>query len=41
MKLENKVNVHAVFYCTREALRIMEPRKTGKIVGVRQGIQWM
>ncbi|HQU80728.1 MAG TPA: SDR family oxidoreductase [Azonexus sp.] len=28
------VNVHGVFYCTREALRIMEPRKTGKIINI-------
>jgi len=28
------VNVHGVFYCTREALRIMEPKKSGKIVNI-------
>jgi 3-oxoacyl-[acyl-carrier protein] reductase len=28
------VNVHGVFYCTREALRIMEPKKSGKIINV-------
>ena len=28
------VNVHGVFYCTREALRIMEPRKSGKIINI-------
>ncbi|MDM0022381.1 SDR family NAD(P)-dependent oxidoreductase [Variovorax saccharolyticus] len=28
------VNVHGAFYCTREALRIMEPRKCGKIINV-------
>jgi 3-oxoacyl-[acyl-carrier protein] reductase len=28
------VNVHGVFYCTREALRIMEPRKYGRIINI-------
>ena len=28
------VNVHGVFYCTREALRIMEPAKSGKIINI-------
>jgi len=28
------VNVHGVFYCTREALRLMEPRRAGKIVNI-------
>jgi 3-oxoacyl-[acyl-carrier protein] reductase len=28
------VNVHGVFYCTREALRIMEPKRSGKIVNI-------
>jgi 3-oxoacyl-[acyl-carrier protein] reductase len=28
------VNVHGVFYCTREALRIMEPRHSGKIINI-------
>ncbi|MET7542943.1 SDR family NAD(P)-dependent oxidoreductase [Streptomyces sp. NPDC005507] len=28
------VNVHGVFYCTREALRMMEPRRAGKIINV-------
>ena len=28
------VNVHGVFYCTREALRIMEPRRSGKIINI-------
>jgi 3-oxoacyl-[acyl-carrier protein] reductase len=28
------VNVHGVFYCTREALRIMEPKKAGKIINI-------
>jgi 3-oxoacyl-[acyl-carrier protein] reductase len=28
------VNVHGVFYCTREALRIMEPNKSGKIINI-------
>jgi 3-oxoacyl-[acyl-carrier protein] reductase len=28
------VNVHGVFYCTREALRVMEPQREGKIVNV-------
>jgi len=28
------VNVHGVFYCTREALRIMEPKKSGKIINI-------
>lgn len=28
------VNVHGVFYCTRAALRLMEPQKAGKIVNV-------
>jgi NAD(P)-dependent dehydrogenase (short-subunit alcohol dehydrogenase family) len=27
-------NVHGVFYCTREALRIMEPKKSGKIINI-------
>jgi 3-oxoacyl-[acyl-carrier protein] reductase len=28
------VNMHGVFYCTRAALRIMEPRRSGKIVNI-------
>ena len=28
------VNVHGVFYCTREALRLMEPRHDGKIINI-------
>ena len=28
------VNVHGVFYCTREALRRMEPQRDGKIVNI-------
>ncbi|MDM0106529.1 SDR family oxidoreductase [Variovorax sp. J22R24] len=28
------VNVHGVFYCTREALRIMEAKKAGKIINI-------
>ncbi|MFO1398688.1 MAG: SDR family oxidoreductase [Burkholderiales bacterium] len=28
------VNVHGVFYCTRGALRLMEPQREGKIVNV-------
>jgi 3-oxoacyl-[acyl-carrier protein] reductase len=28
------VNVHGVFYCTREALRLMEPQRYGKIVNI-------
>ncbi|MDI9847310.1 SDR family oxidoreductase [Rhodoblastus sp. 17X3] len=28
------VNVHGVFYCTREALRRMEPQKDGKIINI-------
>ncbi|GAB96599.1 3-oxoacyl-[acyl-carrier protein] reductase [Kineosphaera limosa] len=28
------VNVHGVFYCTREALRLMEPQQYGRIVNV-------
>ncbi|MGA9914747.1 MAG: SDR family NAD(P)-dependent oxidoreductase [Paraburkholderia sp.] len=28
------VNVHGVFYCTREALRIMEPQGSGKIINI-------
>jgi 3-oxoacyl-[acyl-carrier protein] reductase len=28
------VNLHGVFYCTREALRIMEPKKSGKIINI-------
>jgi len=28
------VNVHGVFYCTREALRLMEPQRDGKIINV-------
>jgi 3-oxoacyl-[acyl-carrier protein] reductase len=28
------VNVHGVFYCTREALRRMEPQRGGKIVNI-------
>jgi 3-oxoacyl-[acyl-carrier protein] reductase len=28
------VNVHGVFYCTREALRLMEPQREGKIINI-------
>jgi 3-oxoacyl-[acyl-carrier protein] reductase len=28
------VNVHGVFYCTREALRLMEPQRYGRIVNI-------
>ncbi|UXU85778.1 SDR family NAD(P)-dependent oxidoreductase [Burkholderia sp. S-53] len=28
------VNVHGLFYCTREALRLMEPQRYGRIVNV-------
>jgi len=28
------VNVHGVFYCTRAALRLMEPQKYGKIINI-------
>lgn len=28
------VNVHGVFYCTRAALRLMEPRREGKIINI-------
>nr|WP_265093692.1 SDR family NAD(P)-dependent oxidoreductase [Pseudomonas resinovorans] len=28
------VNVHGVFYCTREALKLMEPQRDGKIVNI-------
>jgi 3-oxoacyl-[acyl-carrier protein] reductase len=28
------VNVHGVFYCTREALRIMEPKNYGRIINI-------
>ncbi|RKE39442.1 3-oxoacyl-[acyl-carrier protein] reductase [Paraburkholderia sp. BL23I1N1] len=28
------VNVHGLFYCTREALRLMEPQRDGKIVNI-------
>ena len=28
------VNVHGVFYCTREALKIMEPKSYGKIINI-------
>ena len=28
------VNVHGVFYCTRAALRLMEPRRYGKIINI-------
>lgn len=28
------VNVHGAFYCTREALRLMEPQRDGKIVNI-------
>ena len=28
------VNVHGVFYCTREALRMMEPQQSGKIINI-------
>ncbi len=29
------VNVHGVFYCTRAALRLMEPKRYGKIINIR------
>lgn len=28
------VNIHGVFYCTREALKLMEPQRDGKIVNI-------
>lgn len=28
------VNMHGVFYCTRAALRLMEPRRVGKIINI-------
>lgn len=28
------VNVHGVFYCTREALKLMEPQREGRIVNI-------
>lgn len=28
------VNVHGVFYCTREALKLMEPQKYGRIINI-------
>ncbi len=28
------VNVHGVFFCTREALKIMEPKKYGRIINI-------
>jgi len=28
------VNVHGVFYCTREALKVMEPKRSGKIINI-------
>lgn len=28
------VNVHGVFYCTREALKLMEPQRDGRIVNI-------
>lgn len=28
------VNMHGVFYCTRAALRLMEPRRRGKIINI-------
>lgn len=28
------VNVHGAFYCTREALCVMEPKKSGKIINI-------
>ncbi len=28
------VNMHAVFYCTRAALRFMEPQRSGKIINI-------
>ena len=28
------VNVHGVFSCTREALKLMEPQKAGKIINI-------
>ena len=28
------VNVHGVFYCTREALKLMEEQKYGKIINI-------
>ncbi|BAL24249.1 SDR family NAD(P)-dependent oxidoreductase [Azoarcus sp. KH32C] len=28
------VNVHGVFYCTREALRLMEPQRYGRIINI-------
>ncbi len=29
-----EVNVHGAFYCTREALKIMEPKKSGRIINI-------
>ena len=29
-----RVNVHGVFYCTREALKLMEPQRYGRIVNI-------
>jgi 3-oxoacyl-[acyl-carrier protein] reductase len=28
------VNVHGVFFCTREALRLMEPQRYGKVINI-------
>jgi len=28
------VNVHGLFYCTREALKLMEPQRNGKIINI-------
>jgi 3-oxoacyl-[acyl-carrier protein] reductase len=28
------VNVHGLFYCTREALKLMEPQRDGKIINI-------
>ena len=28
------VNIHGVFYCTREALKLMEPQKYGRIINI-------
>ncbi|MBP0630845.1 MULTISPECIES: SDR family NAD(P)-dependent oxidoreductase [unclassified Cupriavidus] len=34
------VNMHGVFYCTRAALRLMEPRRSGKIINIASVAGW-